>query len=488
VRQRGDQSSTFGLRDGFLVGFPSGDVAITPPGSPSAAKYSIPWKLYPSLTRRQCGKRRHRPHLHLQDSDGSTPPPLSRDLATCEFFLVEWETFITLLLSPADVNCDVLVVGASPSGIAAATSAALGGAEVILLDKDMGGSFDHPANTFFDGMFSLAGLVVETEYVLHDLDGMHIISPDGCVLSIPAPGRFIDRSKFDALYLKRAERAGARLLRGEARSAPLAGSGRRVETDSGEIEARVVIDASGVDGLIARREGLAPLRHPEDVAWAAEAVVELPGLGEERFFEYFVGSISPGWKATFSPGDGDRATLGVFVRGHGRDVRVYLDRFVEFFKEYKSADYDARELKIISINRGGDAIATLPGEIISDSLMATGAAAGMSGMAYAIRAGTIAGEVAAGAVESSDVSKRALSPYVRRWSREFGLEYRMGRASLLTLGRMKDGEIDRLAAGFAKSDLDLSGSFFRKGLSSGIALARSRPRTIPALIRSFVEG
>lgn len=399
------------------------------------------------------------------------------------------ETFITPYFPPESVNCDVLVVGASPSGIAAATSSAKAGAEVILLDKDMGGGFDHPANTFFDGMFSRAGLAVERDYVLHDLEGMHIISPGGHAVEIPAPGRFIDRSKLDALYLERAKRAGARLLRGEAKSAPLSGTGRRrVETDSGEIEAKVVIDASGVDGLIARKEGLSPLRHPEDVAWAAEAVVELPGLGEERHFEYFVGSISPGWKATFSPGGGDLATLGVFVRGQGRDVRPFLDRFVELFKKYKSADYDVGEMKTVSVNRGGDAIATLPGEIVSDSLMATGAAAGMSGMAYAMRAGTIAGEVAARAAEAGGVSKRGLSPYVRRWNRKFGLEYRMGRASLLTLGRMKDEEIDRLAARLAKRDLDLSGSFFRKGFSAGIAMARSQPRTIPTLIRSFFEG
>jgi len=402
--------------------------------------------------------------------------------------LSETETFITPFLPPESVNCDVLVVGASPSGIAAATSAAEGGADVILLDKNMGGSFDHPANTFFDGMFHRAGLEVEREYVLHDLDGMHIISPGGCVLEIPAPGRFIDRAKFDSLYLGRAERAGAELLRGEARSAPLAGSGRRVETDLGEIEAKVVIDASGVDGLIARKEGLSPLKHPEDVAWAAEAVVELAGLGEEKYFEYFVGSISPGWKATFSPGGGDFATLGVFVRGHGRDVRPFLDRFVEIFEKYKSPDYDVEELKIVSINRGGDAIATLPGEIVSDSLMVTGAAAGMSGMAYAIRAGSIAGEVAASAVASGDVSKRSLSAYVRRWNREFGLEYRMGRASLLTLDRMADDEIDSLTRGLAKRDLNFSGSFARKGFSAGISLARSRPRTIPTLVRSFVEG
>jgi flavin-dependent dehydrogenase len=109
-------------------------------------------------------------------------------------------------------------------------------------------------------------------------------------------------------------------------------------------------------------------------------------------------------------------------------------------------------------------------------------------MAYAVRAGTIAGEVAARAAEAGDVSKKSLSAYVRRWHREFGQEYRMGRASLETLRKMSDDEIDLLAKGLAKRDLDLTGSFFRKGLSAGVALARSRPQTIPTLIRSFAEG
>ena len=152
-------------------------------------------------------------------------------------------------------------------------------------------------------MFRRAGLAVEREYVLHDLEGMRIISPAGHAVEIPAAGRFIDRGRFDALYLDRAEGAGVELLRGVARSAPLADSGRRVETDAGEIGARVVIDASGVDGAIARKEGLSPLKHPEDVAWAAEAVVELAGLEEESRFEYVLGSVSPGWKASSSPAE-----------------------------------------------------------------------------------------------------------------------------------------------------------------------------------------
>jgi len=418
------------------------------------------------------------------------------------------------------VKADVLVVGASPAGILAATSAAKEGAEVVLLDRDMGGTFDHPANTFFDGMFQRAGFAVERDYILHDLEGMHIISPSGHILEIQTPGRTIDRARFDELYLKRAEKAGVSLLRGTAKSAALSGEGRRVKIDfgktetnsdkiktdfgniktnfgevddSGDIEAKVVIDASGVEGAIAGQAGLSPLKHPEDVAWAAEAVVELSGLGEERFFEYWVGSISPGWKATFSPCGGDTATLGVFVRGRGKDVRPFLDRFIEFFKKYKSGQYeklgvDVNDLEVLKVNRGGDAIAALPGDIVSDSLMATGAAAGQSGMAYAMRSGQICGKVAAKAASSGDASRKALSPYAKQWNREFYWEYRMGRASLETLRMMNDGDIDALTGGLERKDLNLAGSMVKKGISSGLSVLKARPKTVPLLVRNFLKG
>ncbi len=425
------------------------------------------------------------------------------------------------------VNCDVLVVGASPAGIMAATSAARAGAEVTLLDKDFG-SLDHPANTFFDGMVQKVGFEVDDRYVLHDLDGMRIISPAGHRLEIPTPGRFIDRARFDEIHLRRAELLGVHLLRGEAKETKLLNGERLVkigrpdperrtdvgqtgaegaggsegrrgprigqfqgwdEIDQGEIRAGVVIDAGGVDSILARGAGLSPMRHPDDVAWALEALVELPGLGEERFFEYWVGSLAPGWKATFSPGGGDRATLGVFVRGHGRDVRPFLDGFIQKFKRYKSDRYpDADNLKIVALNRGGDPIATLPGEVVSSSLMVVGGAAGQSGMVYSMRAGEICGTVAAQAMISGDVSREALSRYRKRWTKEFYWEFRIGRACLETLRNMCDEDIDALTKGLAEKNLDLGGSSTRMTLSALFAVLSARPGVLPVLMRSFLKG
>jgi digeranylgeranylglycerophospholipid reductase len=231
------------------------------------------------------------------------------------------------------------------------------------------------------------------------------------------------------------------------------------------------------------------MRHPEDIAWAMEASVEHPGLGEERFFEYWVGSMAPGWKATFSPAGGDYATLGVFVRGHGRNVHSYFRAFLKRFKATKAAQYrDIEAMKILSVRRGGDPIAVLPGEMVADSFMVTGGAAGQSGLAYGMRAGAICGAVAAKAAAAGDVSKKALSEYERSWSAEFLWEYRLGRSSLETLRNMEDREIDRLLSRLSGKILLSEGPLWRKAAYAGAKVALARPRTLFDLAWNLARG
>lgn len=398
------------------------------------------------------------------------------------------EKFFSRVSILSAMNCDVLVVGASPAGIMAAISAAELGSTVVLLDKDLE-SFRHPANTLFEGMASRAGLAIDSSYVRRSLDGMRIISPGGRAVTISGKGYFLDREKFDRHYLGMAEDRGAILLKGEARDTRLLDGRRSIITGDESIDARVVVDASGIESAIARRSGLSPMRHPEDIAWAMEAVVRHPSLGEEDLFEYWIGSLSPGWKATFSPGGGDMATLGVFVRGHGQNVQPFFRDFLKIFKRYRSARYPGIEdMKILSISRGGDPIATIPGDIVSDGLMVTGGAAGQSGLAYSMRAGAICGKVAAEAVAAGDTSKAYLSRYQRLWRSEFYMEYLTARACLQTIGNMSDRDLDQLTRGLAGKNLLTSGSFYKKLICAGAMTALARPGAIPTLMKNLLEG
>ncbi|HPS92712.1 MAG TPA: NAD(P)/FAD-dependent oxidoreductase [Methanothrix sp.] len=392
------------------------------------------------------------------------------------------------------MKCDVLVVGASPAGLMAAISAAKGGAETILVDRDLAG-IDHTANTLFEGMAAASGIKVEDCYMRKELEGMRILSPSGHGASIPAKGYFIDRKKFDEHYLNLAQKRGVALLTAAAGKSRLEGGCRTVslnengERNVDEIKARVMVDASGIASCLAKQAGLVTMLHPEDIAWAMEADIEHPDLGEEMFFQYWIGSMAPGWKATFSPAGEDRATLGIFVRGHGQSVQPFFRNFLKLFKAYKSTQYrDIEKMKILSVRRGGDPICVLPGEVVADSLMVTGGAAGQSGLAYGMRAGAICGSVAAEAVLAGDVSRRGLAGYEQHWKREFYWQYRMGRASLQTLSMMKDAEIDRLVHGLSGKRLISDGSFVKKAAFAAGKVLLTRPRTVLDLAVNLMRG
>jgi digeranylgeranylglycerophospholipid reductase len=220
-----------------------------------------------------------------------------------------------------------------------------------------------------------------------------------------------------------------------------------------------------------------------------EADIEHPNLGEEMFFQYWIGSLAPGWKATFSPAGGDRATIGVFVRGHGQNVEPFFNGFLKRFKAYKASQYKhIEDLSVISVRRGGDPICVLPGQTAADSFLVTGGAAGQSGLAYSMRAGAICGTVAAEAVARGDVSRESLSKYEQQWKREFYWQYRMGRSSLQTLASIRDEEIERLVRELSGKMLVSQGSFLKKAVYAVTKVALVRPRTLLDLAVNLARG
>ena len=348
-------------------------------------------------------------------------------------------------------DADVLVIGASPAGISAALAASAQDIDVILIERRSGiGDPPHPANTFFQGMFDKTSEVVHSEYVTREMAGAEIVSPSGSRIVVDAPGYIIDRRKFDEYHVRELIEQNVDIHTGVT-AHNIIKKDKKIQTSTSDrtFTSAIVIIADGISSQLSALAGLHPTKYPHDIAWAVEAEVEADGIGEPDFFEYHVGSIAPGWKATYSPGGGDRANLGVFVRRHGQDVSRFFDLWLERFKKQK----DISDLQIIRKYTGGDPIATIPAKIVSAGIMVTGGAAGQSGIAYGMRAGEICGSVAANAIAASKTSVKVLSEYPRLWGKEFGSEYRLGRSSLEALRKMDDKEIDRLVGLFAGEDV-----------------------------------
>ena len=375
------------------------------------------------------------------------------------------------------MDADIIVIGASPAGIMAARNASQKGASVILIDskKELGHP-PHPANTFFKGMFDKAGEKVNSKYVKHNLNGMHIVAPHGDEIVVETPGYFLDRTKFDEHYAKEIKKAGVDVRTGiESYNVLKTGNTFSVSTSEGMLKSKIVIAADGINSKTAGLLGLKPVRYPNDIAWAVEAEIEADGVGDADMFEYYLGSIAPGWKSTYSPGGGDYATLGVYVRRNGADVSSFFDNWLEKFKRMKGLD----DIKILKKHVGGDPIATIPNRIVADGIMVTGGAAGQSGIGYGMRAGQICGDVAADAVAKGDVSVKALSHYKKQWNSEFRTEYYLGRIALETLRKMDDHEIDNMIKTFKGQDLSfIHGSSFNQAMQVGLFMLKTNPASL----------
>ncbi len=388
-----------------------------------------------------------------------------------------------------EIDTNVLVIGASPAGISAAIASAMRDIDVTLIEQKKGiGDPPHPANTFFDGMFDRTGEIVRSEYVMRNIEGMRIVSPAGNKITIDTPGYVIDRRKFDRHYVKELIKNNVDIKTGvSAHSIIKKKNILRTSTDDRTFTSSIVIIADGIRSNMSAICGLSPTKHPNDIAWAIEAEVEADGIGDPDYFEYYVGSIAPGWKATYSPCGGDRAYLGVFVRRHGEDVSRFFDRWLAKFKMEKGLS----DLRIVNKHIGGDPIATIPNEIVSDGIMVTGGAAGQSGIAYAMRAGEICGTVAAKAVAASNTSRKTLSEYQRLWGKEFKSEHLLGRSALETLRKMDDKDIDRLFEIFAGVDVQQlvgSGSPVTKAIRVMRFMLQERPRSALSCLAPIIKA
>lgn len=380
---------------------------------------------------------------------------------------------------------DVLVIGASLAGLAAARSAARAGARVVVLDpRDEMNARESPAVVAFDMLWGARTIRPHDDEVRRRLDGMRVQSPSGHGLEIEAALSVLDRARLDARLAKEAEQAGARILFG-MRGVNVHPH-RRVTAHDYEANPGVLIFADGA-GSLARRF-FETMRHPYDLLWGAVMRLERPGVERERMLHVTLGSHAPGGRSQLTPLSGDAWAHWTFYRGAPSEARDRARRALDLDVQLRGWDPEIIENARFE-GVAPDASLVVPRKLVADGMMATGAAAGQAGIETQTAAGEIAGEVAAACVASGHTDARTLYAYERKWKRDHLSGHRALRRAFIRLSRLDDASLDKLLApwtGWRVPARDVIGLVHadpvRKAEAAAKFMARN-PHAVPSAMR-----
>ncbi len=349
----------------------------------------------------------------------------------------------------------VLVVGAGPAGLAAGVAAARKGVKVLVIEKArkpgaknvMGGvlytrSVQKVFPNFPEKEVVERPILEESLWYLSREGALKfgVRSPE--LAAEPANAYTVLRARFDAWAAQQARKAGVLLLPG-TRVDDFLWEGERivgVRTDKpdGEIGAKVVVIAEGVNPILVQKAGLGPDLTPETASLAVKEVLALPPEEIERRFQ-----LPPGQGATIELfGEATAGMLGYAFIYTNRDslsvgVGCFLSEFVrtkirpyellEEFKRHPAVRPLLEGAKVLEysahmIPEGG--LAHMP-RLYGEGVLVAGDAAGLvnairrEGSNYAFTSGYFAGEVAAEAVQAGDTSARQLARYEEKLRNSF---------------------------------------------------------------------
>ena len=357
----------------------------------------------------------------------------------------------------ADV-LDVIVVGAGPAGSAAATTAARAGLNVVLIER---GPFPGSKNMYGGVIYGrvLDGLVPNwwevaplqrwvtrrSTMLLTGTQALTIDFRSDAWGEPPYNGATAYRPEFDSWLADVAVDAGAQLICSTTVTGLIREHGRvvgvRTDRPDGDLRARVVIAADGVNSFLAKEAGLYPHTEAEHFTLGVKETIALPReVIEERFalrgnhgldIEILgcTGGI-PGGGFLYTNLD----TIAVGLVLHLPALAAQSKRPEELLAELKAHSAiaplieggEVKEYSAHVIPEGG--FHMMP-EMVTDGMLVAGDAAAMclaagiwlEGVNFAIGAGMAAGQAAAEAIRLDDTSAEGLESYTRRLQQNFVL-------------------------------------------------------------------
>jgi electron transfer flavoprotein-quinone oxidoreductase len=356
---------------------------------------------------------------------------------------------------------DVAIVGAGPAGISAACLLAKKGVKTIVLErgeypgaKNISGGvlYGHDLAQiipdFFDQNCPIERNIIESRLWYLSRGGGYSLSYRDKIFYQERKNNVftVGRANFDRWYAEQARKLGALIVCGTLVTDLLKDNQGRVvgvQTDraDGDLRAKVVLLADGINSPLAAKTGFRPEPGPHQVALAVKEVIELP---EEQIQERF--NVEPGHGVTIE-------ILGEVTQGMNGVAAIYTNRKslslciganLSDLSKYKVKPYEMMEdfknhPMVAPLMQGGKAIEymahwlaeggydSIP-QLYGDGFLM----AGDSGMLFnalhregsnlAMTSGRFAAETVLEALERGDASRNGLQGYITRLENSYILK------------------------------------------------------------------
>lgn len=333
---------------------------------------------------------------------------------------------------------DVIVVGAGPVGCYLAAETARAGLDVALIDRKNGAS-DAPICTGIIGSEAFGRFDLPLDTVVNGIKDVRFFAPSGESIAFQPPetqAYVVDRTRFDKVLHDRARSLGATARTGLACSGvSFHPSHVAVETNRGEIHARLLVLASGHSpGLIS---GLQLGRTPS----LFQGVQCEVAIDEHVETEIYVGNgVAPASFAWVVGLGNGAARVGLTAK---RNAGALLEKFLN------TPSLGPRIRSRGPIRRKPIPFGAL-GKTYADRLMVVGEAAGQvkttthGGIYFGLIGARHAAETALDAFRENDFSAGMLRRYDQRWREELEGEISRGMLLRSLFSRLSDRRIDGL--------------------------------------------
>jgi digeranylgeranylglycerophospholipid reductase len=339
---------------------------------------------------------------------------------------------------------DVAIVGGGPGGMTAARSLAAGGwSATVFEEHPQIGMPVHCTGVLAEDV--IGALNLPAEAVLNPLSTVRFVAPAGHSFdytTTTTEAVVIDRAAFDTALGRRAELAGASVVRGRRVTAidVLENCAQLTFADGGTVCARAVILACGANYAFQKRLGLGL---PSTFLQSAQ--LELPAERPGDVEIHFGSEIAPkgfAWAVPVRRSSGTFARIGVMAE---TDPADYFSRMIDRVRDRWGVTVEGvaaprrRMLPLGSVKR-----------TYAERVLAVGDAAGLvkpttgGGIYYSVVSGELAADVLGSRLAVNDLSATAMREYEQRWRARFQPEFTAQLALRFVAQRMRDADIDAL--------------------------------------------